>query len=97
MTTKNNDMSMSMIHHVLSPDEMTGILNHPIVKINKDKLSNATKVNFFVELPETIKTKLATALNLDLTHLTSIPLRWLKGDTAPHTDRGEKIFTPFNI
>jgi hypothetical protein len=81
-----------MIHNVLSSNEIADILNNPIVQTNKDKLSTQSKADFSIELPDAIKTKLETGFGINLAQITSIPLRWIKGDTAPHIDRGENQF-----
>jgi hypothetical protein len=82
-----------MLHNILSPNEIAEILNDPIVKTNKDKLSIATKVDFSIQVSEIIKTKLETIFNLNLSQNTTIPMRWIKGDTPPHTDKAEEQFT----
>ena len=82
-----------MIHNLLSPNEIADILNNPIVKSNKEKLLTQQKVDFSVQLSDTIKNKLETGLNINLTQITSIPMRWIKGDTSPHKDRGENLFS----
>jgi hypothetical protein len=81
-----------MIHNLLSSNEITEILNNPIVQTNKDKLSTQPKVDFSIELPDAIKTKLETGFGINLSQITSIPLRWIKGDTLPHIDKGENHF-----
>ena len=81
-----------MIHNLLSSSEITEILNDPVVKTNKEKLSTLQKVDFSIELSDTTKNKLETGLNISLTHITSIPMRWIKGNTEPHIDRGENDF-----
>ena len=81
-----------MIHNLLSPNEIAEILNNPIVQTNKDKLSTLDKVDFSIQLPDAIKHKLENGFGIDLTQITSIPMRWIKGDTPPHIDRGENHF-----
>jgi hypothetical protein len=81
-----------MIHNLLSSNEITEILNNPIVITNKDKLSEQQKVDFSIQLPDAIKDKLETGFDINLSQITSIPMRWIKGDTAPHIDRGENNF-----
>ena len=81
-----------MIHNLLSSNEIADILNNPIVQTNKDKLSTQPKADFSIELPDAIKTKLEAGFGIDLEQITSIPMRWIKGDTAPHIDRGENQF-----
>jgi hypothetical protein len=79
---------INMIHNLLSSNEIEDILNNPIVKINKEKLSTLEKVDFSIQLSDIIKNKLETGLDIDLTHIASIPM----GDTTPHIDRGDKHF-----
>jgi hypothetical protein len=81
-----------MIHNLLSPNEIAEILNNPLVQTNKDKLSTLYKVDFSIQLPDAIKAKLETGFGINLSQITSIPMRWIKGDTPPHVDKGENHF-----
>jgi hypothetical protein len=80
-----------MISNILSATEITELFNDPIVNINKEKLSTLQQVDFSIQVSDTIKTKLESGLAIPLSQ--TIPMRWIKGDTPPHTDRGEKQFT----
>lgn len=77
--------------NILTKDEIAELVNHSVVKANQEKLSNTNSVSFSISLPEPIKIKLETHFGIELTQLT-IPMRWVKGDTAPHKDRGKKSF-----
>ena len=81
-----------MINNILSSSEIAEIVNNPIIEINREKLSTQQTVDFSIELSDIIKNKLETGLAIDLSHITSIPMRWIKGDSAPHIDRGENQF-----
>jgi hypothetical protein len=81
-----------MIHNLLSSNEIAEILNNPIVQSNKEQLSTLDKVDFSIQLPNAIKNKLETSFGIDLTQITSIPMRWIKGDIPPHIDKGENHF-----
>ncbi len=81
-----------MISNLLLPNEIADILNNPIVQSNKEQLSTLQQVDFSIQLPDAIKTKLETGLGINLTQITSIPMRWIKGDTLPHIDKGESVF-----
>lgn len=81
-----------MIHNLLSSIEIADILNDPIVQTNKEKLSTVEKVDFSINVTDEIKNKLETGFGISLSHITSIPLRWIKGDTPAHTDKGEQTF-----
>ena len=82
-----------MIHNLLSPNEISDMLNNPIVESNKEKLSTLQKVDFSIQLSDTIKNKLETGFNINLTDITSIPMRWIKGDTPQHADKGADRFS----
>ena len=78
-------------HNVLSPGEISAILNDPIVKTNKANLSNAQNVvKFSFQLADEIRAKLSSRLAIAVS--STVPMRWIKGDTLPHVDRGEKHF-----
>ena len=47
-----------MISNLLSSNEITDILNNPIVNSNKEKLSTLDKVDFSIQLPDEIKNRL---------------------------------------
>lgn len=76
--------------NILTKDEITELVNHSVVKANQEKLSSSNSVSFSIPLPETITAKLETHFGIVLTN--TIPMRWVKGDTVPHKDRGEKTF-----
>jgi hypothetical protein len=86
-------MQNSVLSPILSSSEILELLNHSDVKINKEKLSPIQKVvKFAIALPTAIKTKLETSLSIDLSQVSTIPMRWIQGDTLPHIDKGETQF-----
>jgi hypothetical protein len=82
-----------MISNLLSSNEISDILNSPIVQTNREKLSTLDKVDFSIELSDEIKSKLENGFNINLSQITSIPMRWIKGDTPQHTDTGQTHFS----
>jgi hypothetical protein len=74
--------------HFLTTKEIEDILNDPVVQLNKQKLLNTNKVNFSIQRTE-LKTKLK---ELSINVSDSIPMRWIKGDTPSHKDKGESRF-----
>jgi hypothetical protein len=79
--------------NVLSHDEITEILSDPIVQTNRDSLSDMQNVvKFTLSLPDSIKTKLENSLSINLSQNATTPMRWIRGDTLPHIDRGEEYF-----
>ena len=47
---------------------------------------------FTIELTPSLKSSLENKLGLDLSNISSIPMRWIKGDTIPHIDIGGNSF-----
>jgi hypothetical protein len=76
---------------ILSKDEIEDIVNNPLVQTNKEKLSTGNSINFSIPLTDTIKIKLEQ-LGLDVSQMSTVPMRWIKGDTAPHKDKGQDSF-----
>jgi len=83
---------MSSFQNVLSPSDLEYINNLPEVLSAKNKLSTSNKVYFSLSLNDTIRSTILERLGLDLSNVESIPMRWIKGDTAPHVDRGASQF-----
>jgi len=85
-----------MMHNILSSSEISDILNHPIVKSNKARLSNAQKVvRFSFPLSDEMRNKLSNRLSVSLSQ--TVPMRWVQGDTQPHIDKGEKQFSKTHL
>lgn len=84
------------MHNVLSPGEISAILNDPIVKTNRASLSNAQNVvKFSLPLADEIRAKLSSRLAIAVP--STVPMRWIKGDTPLHVDRGEKQFSKTHL
>ena len=57
------------------------------------KESTSASVYFTIAMTETIKTILKESFNLELPQtIKTIPMRWIKGDVAPHVDVGVATF-----
>lgn len=85
-------MQNTVLPNVLLASEIAELLaNHDVIT-NKEKLESQNVVKFAIELPAAIKTKLEDVLAIDLSQISTIPMRWIKGDTLPHIDRGEAHF-----
>jgi hypothetical protein len=59
---------------------------------NLPEARNARAAYFQASVPETIKQKLQASMGVDLSQVSSIPFRWMHGDTIPHVDRGRESF-----
>lgn len=77
--------------NVFDTTDIDYIINSPEViqaKKNIEEKSHG-KEYFSIEIPPSIKIKLLEIFNI---HVSKIPMRWIKGDTPLHEDRGIKIF-----
>ena len=80
--------------YLLSNSDIDFLLNQSEVisaKQNIDKLSSGS-INFTINLNDPVRQSLFNNLGLDLTNMETIPMRWIKGDTKPHIDRGSHKF-----
>lgn len=85
---------VSVYTNVLSEEELWYMNNLPEVLQAKASLASKSsgKVYFSVPITENIRTTLQSRFRLDLSAHSSIPMRWIKGDTAPHIDTGASNF-----
>ena len=85
----------STISNVFSNEDVQYLLQLPEVLASSAKLSPSSSsgaVYFKIPLTETIRTVLQERLGLNLSGVSEIPMRWIKGDTAPHVDSGPSDF-----
>jgi hypothetical protein len=86
-------MKNNIIHSILSFNEVQNLVNDSLVKLNKEKLSDEQPVvKFSMPVSDDLKTKLENSLSINLSQITMIPMRWIRGDTVPHIDKGDKYF-----
>jgi hypothetical protein len=83
---------MSSFSNVLSDSQIYNICNLPKVKEAFSNIKGNGKIYFNAELPNDVKTVIKTTMGLDLFSITEVPMSWIKGDTPPHIDRGERPF-----
>ena len=79
---------------ILSSSDIEYIFSLNDVQNAKKQLDNSEngKIYFTIEMTSTIRDALQTRFGLDLTMISSIPMRWIKGDTLPHIDNGPSTF-----
>ena len=85
----------SLFSNVFSSEDLEYLTQLPEVIAAKAKLSASVsydKVYFTIPVSETIRTALADRLGLDMSGISNIPMRWIKGDTSPHVDSGSRTF-----
>jgi hypothetical protein len=80
--------------NILSAEDINYLNQLPEVLEAKSELDNTTsgKIYFSVNLTESIRNVLTSRFGLDLSGISTIPMRWIKGDTAPHVDVGASKF-----
>ena len=79
---------------IFSTDDLEYLLNHPEVTAANERLGESTagKIYFTIPLTDTLRISLREKLDLDFSNATSIPMRWIVGDTAAHIDSGASKF-----
>jgi hypothetical protein len=86
---------MSSIYtNVLSNEELDYLNNRPEVLVAKASLDSKQSGMVYFSLPITseIQTTLKSRFGLNISVDSQIPMRWIKGDTAPHVDVGASTF-----
>ncbi len=85
----------SAVDNIFSTDDIQYLIQLPEVATARVKLDNYASngmVYFSITLTDSIKQTIYTHLGLDLSSVSEIPMRWIKGDTAPHIDVGRSSF-----
>jgi hypothetical protein len=86
---------MSSIYtNVFSNEELDYLNHHPEVLAAKSSLDSKTSGMVYFSLPTTdsVRATLLSRFGLHLSVDSQIPMRWIKGDTAPHMDVGSSKF-----
>jgi hypothetical protein len=82
-----------MFTDVLTDLQIQYINDLPEVAAARRRIECGAHVAYFsVQLNDSIKTTLHERLGLDLSTVSHIPMRWIRGDTAPHVDVGSSTF-----
>lgn len=85
-------MSVREVSALFTNEQLTYLSTHPAVVSARQSLENgANQVSFSIPLTESLKETLQTTFGLTLT-VDAIPMRWVRGDTAPHVDTGRASF-----
>jgi hypothetical protein len=87
----------SVTSNILNIDEIHGLLNADDVVKSRELLSTQNVVKFSIPLSPEIKSKIEQGLNIDLSKIDDLPLRWVKGDTSAHIDKGETHFSKTHL
>ena len=70
------------------------VLNLPEVMTAKEQIDQQTRgsIYFTVQLTPSIRRVLTENWNLNCSSIDTVPMRWIKGDTHPHIDKGTHSF-----
>ena len=82
----------SIFSSVFSNEELNYLLQLPEVAAARAKLDSKYSVYFSIPLSQAIRAALEARFGLDLSAVSEIPMRWIKGDTGAHIDRGSTSF-----
>jgi len=85
----------SVYTNVLNDEDISLITSLETVSLAQEEILNRAtsfSVKFTSVLPDSIKDILKTKLGLDLFSITDVPMRFIKGDSKPHVDKGETSF-----
>ena len=84
---------MASIHtNVFPSDVLEQLQQLPEVLAAKARLDTNGMVYFTIPMTDALRTALHATFGLDLSAVHSIPMRWIKGDTAPHVDVTSQAF-----
>lgn len=84
---------MLSYQNVLSKEELHYLNNLPEVLAAKATLDAKPSGRVYFSVPvSTVRDTLQTRFGIDLSDKSHIPMRWIKGDTAPHVDTGLSAF-----
>jgi hypothetical protein len=86
--------SVQQILNALSPEEVEILLNNPAVLEAQQRLDSGSTAQVYlsVTVPESIKESLKAKMGLDLGSAMTVPMRWIRGNIAPHFDVGASAF-----
>jgi hypothetical protein len=86
---------MTTVHSdIFSSEDLTFITQHNsvITALHKSSILSVGMLSFIMPITSSIRSALTRAFGMDLTNVGVLPMRWIKGDIAPHVDIGT---TPF--
>ena len=78
--------------NVFTPSDVAYILALPDVVAAQGRLETTPQVYFKIQLTNTIRDAIQTRLGVDMSSISEIPMRWIRGDTTPHVDVGTTRF-----
>jgi hypothetical protein len=80
--------------NVFSSDDLNNMTTHTNSLSALNQLNSSAKkvISFVIPLTDSMRISLQAAMQLDLSNVSNLPMRWIKGDMAPHIDSGPAAF-----
>jgi hypothetical protein len=87
-------MTSAYLNPIFTEADLAYIFSLPDVREAKAKIDSQPcgMIYFNIEITPSIRAAVHSRLGLDLSAHTTLPMRWIKGDTAPHVDVGASAF-----
>lgn len=85
----------SVIYNFFTKEDIEYLMHLPEVAAAKEKLNLSlplSVVYFTIPITNSLRDTLVNRFGLDMSNASEIPMRWIKGDTAPHIDSGTNKF-----
>ena len=80
------------LSNVFSTEELEYLTQSQEVLDAKSKLNGSNVVYFTIPVTQTLCDSIFRQFGLDISNVSEIPMRWIKGDTLPHIDVGSNKF-----
>ena len=84
----------TVLSNVFSSDDLNHMVQHvnAVSALNKFNGTENGIASFVIPLTNSIRATLQTAMQLDLSNVANLPMRWIKGDMTPHVDSSPATF-----
>jgi len=86
---------MTTVHSdIFSSEDLTFITQHNsvITALHKSSILSVGMLSFIMPITSSIRSALTRTFGMDLTNVGVLPMRWIRGDIAPHVDIGTAPF-----
>ena len=86
---------MTTVHSdIFSSEDLTFITQHNsvITALHKSCILSVGMLSFIMPITSSIRSALTRTFGMDLTNVGVLPMRWIRGDIAPHVDIGTAPF-----
>jgi len=82
----------AIFSNLFSKEDLSYLTQSQEVMDAMSKLNNSNVVYFTIPVTNSMRLSIENNFGLDLSNVSEIPMRWIKGDTLPHIDVGTNKF-----